>query len=101
MIKFIRDKFIEEKIITYLKEKGAKKIEFFGSYVRGEKYNDIDVIVEFDKEKKISLLDLIGYQLDLEELTGTKIDLLTKDEISKYVLPYVNKDKRVVYEKMI
>ena len=99
MIEFIRDKSIEEKIINYLKDKGARKIEIFGSYVRGEKYNDIDVIVEFDKEKKVSLLDLIRYQLDLEELTKIKIDLLTKNEISKYVLPYINKDKRVVYEK--
>ena len=95
----IRNKDLEEKIVNYLKDKGAKKIEFFGSYVRGEKYNDIDIIVEFDEEKKMSLFDLIRYQLDLEELTGKKIDLLTKSEISKYVLPYVNKEKRVVYEK--
>ena len=96
MINYIRNRALEKKIIDYLTDKGAKRIEFFGSYARGEEYNDIDVIVEFDKN--ISLLDFIGYQLDLEELTGKKIDLLTKNGISKYILPYINKEKRVVYE---
>ena len=98
MIKFIRNREIEKKIIDYLVSKGAKKIEIFGSYARGEDYNDIDVIVEFDKNN-ISLLDFIGYQLDLEEITGKKIDLLTKDSISKYILPYIEKDRKITYEE--
>ncbi len=97
-MKVIRDKNLEEKIINYLKDKGAKKIEFFGSYVKGEKYNDIDIIVEFDKWP--DLLTFVRYQLDLEEITGKKIDLIAGEEaISKYILPYVNKEKRVVYER--
>jgi len=98
VIKFIRNREIEKKIIDYLVSKGAKKIEIFGSYARGEDYNDIDVIVEFDKNN-ISLLDFIGYQLDLEEITGKKIDLLTKDSISKYILPYIEKDRKITYEE--
>jgi len=97
MIKYIRDRELEEKIIDYLVDKGAKKIEFFGSYVRGGEYNDIDIIVEFDK--KISLLDFLGFQLDLEDIIGKKIDLLTKDSISKYIYPFIEKEKDVVYER--
>jgi len=97
MIKYIRDRELEKKIIDYLIARGAKKIEFFGSYVRGGDYNDIDIIVEFDK--KISLLDFLGFQLDLEDLTGKKIDLLTKDSISKYIYPFIEKEKDVVYER--
>ena len=97
MIEFIRDKSIEEKIINYLKDKGARKIELFGSYVRGEKYNDIDVIVEF--EKWPDLLAFIRYQLELEEMTGKRIDLIAGEEsISRYILPYVNREKRVILE---
>lgn len=99
MIRFIRDKELEKKIIEYLVKRGAKKIEIFGSYARGEKYNDIDVIVEFDEDKKISLLDFVGYQLDLEELTGKKIDLLTSNSISKYILPYIKDERRIAYER--
>jgi len=42
VIKFIRDNEIEKNIIDYLVNKGAKKIEIFSSYARGEDYNDID-----------------------------------------------------------
>ena len=97
MIKYIRDRELEKKIIDYLVARGAKKIEFFGSYVRGGDYNDIDIIVEFDK--KISLLDFLGFQLDLEDITGKKIDLLTMDSISKYIYPFIEKEKDVVYER--
>jgi len=97
MIKFIRDKEIEKKIIDYLVNKRAKKIEIFGSYVRGEKYNDIDVIVEFKKWP--DLLTFIKYQLDLEKITGKKIDLIAEEAISHYILPYIKKEKEVIYEK--
>ncbi|NPA11154.1 MAG: hypothetical protein GXO62_02815 [Epsilonproteobacteria bacterium] len=97
MIKFVRDKEIEKKIIDYLVSKGAKRIELFGSYVRGGSYNDIDVIVEFDKN--ISLLDFIGFEMDLEEITGKKIDLLTRNSISKRVYPFVERDKDLIYER--
>jgi len=96
MIRFIRNKEIEKKIIDYLVSKGAKRIEIFGSYARGEDYNDIDVIVEFDKWP--DLLTFIRYQLDLEEITRKKIDLIAGEEaISHYILPYI--EKEVIYER--
>ena len=98
MIKFIRNKDIEIKIIDYLTSKGAKKIEIFGSYARGEDYNDIDVLVEFDKWP--DLFTFVRYQLDLEKITGKKIDLIAgRESVSKYILPYVDKEKRALYEK--
>lgn len=38
---------IEEQVISFLKERGAKKISIFGSYVRGEATpkSDLDIIV--------------------------------------------------------
>jgi len=84
MYRFIRDKEIEKKIIDYLADKGVKKIEIFGSYVRGEDYNDID---------------FIKYQLDLEDITGKKIDLIAGEEaISNYILPYIEKERKTAYE---
>jgi len=98
MIKYIRDRELEKKIIDYLVARGAKKIEFFGSYVRGEEYNDIDIIVEFDKWP--DLFDFIKYKLDLEEITGKRIDLLAgRESISKYVMPYVINELKEVYER--
>jgi len=48
--KFDLSKGTKEKIISILKEHGAKKISIFGSYARGEATNksDLDIIVEFE-----------------------------------------------------
>jgi predicted nucleotidyltransferase len=96
MVRYIRDKNIEKKIIDYLSKKGAKKIEIFGSYARGEEYNDIDILVEFEKTPGLEFFSLIK---DLEKLTNKKVDLLTSEAISKYIYPYIISEKETIYEK--
>ena len=75
---------IMEKLIHILRKHGAKKIEIFGSYARGEQKetSDLDVIVEFEKRK--SLLELVGIEQELEDNLGIKIDLLTEASISPF-----------------
>ncbi len=96
MVRYIRDKEIERKIIDYLASKGAKKIEIFGSYARGEDYNDIDVIVEFEKIKG---MEFFSYGSELKRLINKDVDVLTLNSISEKILPYIKKDKKVIYEK--
>jgi len=96
MIRYIRDREIEKKIIDYLASKGAKKIEIFGSYARGEDYNDIDVIVEFEKLKG---MEFFSCGRELKEIISKDVDVLTINSISEKILPYVEKDKKVIYEK--
>ncbi|MBU7048271.1 MAG: nucleotidyltransferase domain-containing protein [Theionarchaea archaeon] len=45
--------------------------------IRGEatEDSDIDLLVEFEGEK--SLLDLAGLKIELEEILGKKVDVLT------------------------
>jgi len=56
-----------KRLISILKKHGAKKIEIFGSYARGEqkKASDLDLIVEFEKRK--SLLELVEIEQELED----------------------------------
>ncbi|TFG24041.1 MAG: hypothetical protein EU529_05425 [Promethearchaeota archaeon] len=91
-------KEIEEQIITFLKECGAKKISIFGSYIRGEatSESDLDIIVEFNKS--ISLLDLVGFELDLSDLLGIKVELLTEKSISPYIIDDVLAEAKVIYD---
>ena len=85
-----------EKLIQILKKHGAKKIKIFGSYARGEakKGSDLDIIVEFEERK--TLLELVGIEQDLEDQLGIKIDLLTEDSISPYLIERINRESRVV-----
>ena len=74
-----------------------KKISIFGSYVRGEatSESDLDIIVEFDKS--VSLLDIVGFELDLSEQLGIKVELLTEKAISPYIIKDVLAEAKVIY----
>ena len=76
-----------------LKEKyGVKEIGIFGSYLRGEakEESDLDILVEFDPEAKISLLDFVELENYLSDLLGVKVDLVErsalKPRIGKQIL---------------
>ncbi|MCK4810089.1 MAG: nucleotidyltransferase family protein [Candidatus Omnitrophica bacterium] len=60
-----------------LKKHNVKKAALFGSVVRNEitKESDIDLLIEFGEKK--SLLDLVGLKLELQELLGRKVDIVT------------------------
>lgn len=89
-----------EKIKTYLTGKPVLKAYLFGSYVRGEatENNDVDLLTELDYSQKIGL-QFIQMQLDLEELLGKKVDLVSTKGISKYIEPILNKEKRLIYAR--
>lgn len=80
-----------EKIRTMLRamvpelrrDYGLVSIEFFGSYVRGEQddKSDLDLLVEFDPERDLSLLDLARLQRILTERIGVPVDLVEKRSI--------------------
>jgi hypothetical protein len=62
---------------------GIRKIGVFGSYIRGENggENDLDILVEFREDARISLLDFIGIENDLSDLLGVKVDLVEKSAL--------------------
>ena len=93
ILKKIREN--KEKIRSF----EVKRIEIFGSFVRGEEKeeSDIDIIVEFEEGKK-NFDNFINLAFFLEELLGRKVDLLTPESISPYIKPYI--EKEVVYESV-
>jgi predicted nucleotidyltransferase len=60
---------------------GARNIRIFGSVVRGESspQSDIDLLVKMEEGR--SLLDLSALLLDLRELLGVKVDVVSEDGI--------------------
>jgi hypothetical protein len=84
-------------IIKVLKRYGATRISLFGSYARGENHpnSDMDVLVEF--KDTITLIDLSHIILLVKEETGLKLDAVTKNALSPYLAPYIEKDLQVLY----
>lgn len=93
---------INQKIIEYFKDKPAvKKVYIFGSYARNEETpeSDVDILVDIDfqKEPLFSLFEFGGMLEDLKDLLKKDVDLLSTDGISKFIRPYIEKDRILIY----
>ena len=89
------------KLQTFFPAYPIEKAWVFGSYARGEetKKSDMDILVRFDKNANISLLDYAGIMLDLEGLLHKKIDLVQEGRLYKFAQESVEQDKVLVYER--
>lgn len=67
-----------EEILRIAAKHGARNVRVFGSVARGEadEQSDIDLIVEFELGR--SLLDHAGLWLELQELLGCKVDVVSE-----------------------
>lgn len=86
---------IKSQIKPILKKYGIKKAGIFGSSARGESViNDLDLLVKIDK--KISLLEFIGIQQELEDTLGMKVDLVEYDAIKPALKDEILQDEEPV-----
>jgi predicted nucleotidyltransferase len=86
---------IKSLIKPILKKYGIKKAGIFGSSARGESVvNDLDLLVKI--EKKISLLEFIGIQQELEDTLGMKVDLVEYDAIKPALKDQILQDEKPV-----
>ena len=83
-MKMLLDRHRNE-ILALAKMRGARNIRVFGSVARDEATTDSDVDILVDMEPGRSLLDLTGLQLDLEELLGRDVDVVTENGLSPYL----------------
>ncbi len=90
--KLIQNK--REDIIRLSALHGASNIRIFGSVSRGEESleSDIDFLVELEKGR--SLLDISGLTLDLQQLLGRKVDVLTEKSLHWYIRDKILKEAR-------
>jgi predicted nucleotidyltransferase len=71
----LKDK--RDAILCICAKHGAHNVRVFGSVARGEadEQSDIDLLVEFDPGR--SLLDHAALWLELQDLLGCKVDVLS------------------------
>jgi predicted nucleotidyltransferase len=89
-----------QSIRSYFQNKPVQRAFLFGSYSRDEasEDSDVDILVELDYSQHIGL-GFIKMKLELEEKLHKKIDLISSNAVSKYLLPFINKDKKLIYER--
>ncbi len=87
-------------IQAYLASMPIDKAWIFGSFARGEEtdHSDIDILVQFTKGVKLGFR-YFHFISDLEAISNRKIDLVEISTLDPFVVPYVNQDKVLIYER--
>ena len=88
-----------EQIARFCQDNGIRSLALFGSHLHGDAdiQSDIDLLVEFEPQRRVGFFELARMELDLTDLLGHKIDLRTPAELSLYFRQQVMDEARVVY----
>ena len=78
MVEYMSTELMKQQIADYFKTQPVLKAWLFGSFARGEETpeSDVDILVEYDKDARISLLTISHMMGELEKSTGRKVDLI-------------------------
>jgi predicted nucleotidyltransferase len=55
-------------------------------------------LVDLDYTEKIGL-QFVQMKIDLEQILGSKVDLVSSKSLSKHILPQVEKEKSLIYAR--
>ncbi len=67
------------QILETAERHGATNVRIFGSRARGEAHAESDLDLLIRPGPGMSLFDLINLQLDLQELLGIKVDVVSEN----------------------
>ena len=90
-----------QQIAEYFKTQPVLKAWLFGSFARGEQTedSDVDILVEYDKNARISLLTISHMMGELEKSTGRRVDLIEEGCLLPFAVESANRDKLLIYER--
>ena len=69
-----------DRLAEYCRANGIARIDVFGSALRADfgPESDIDLLVEFQPDRTISLFDMVGMEQEFSDLFGRKVDLVER-----------------------
>jgi len=85
---------LREKVTPILRRLGVRRASVFGSLARGEggEKSDVDLLVELEPGR--SLLDLAELKVELEEVLGRRVDVITYDSLHPLLRERVLREQR-------
>ena len=92
---------IEETLSSYFHNKPVEKAWVFGSFSRGEERpdSDVDILVSFDRNARVTLLTMGGMYSDLTQLLNRKVDLVEEGTLLPFARESAERDKKLIYER--
>jgi hypothetical protein len=88
-----------EEIARYCRENNIARLRAFGSVLRDDftSESDVDLLVAFEADARISLLDHVRMQRELSNLVGRDVDLVSEKAISTYIRDEVLEEAEPLY----
>lgn len=89
-----------DRLREYCRSHGIREMALFGSAIRPDfdpGRSDVDVLVNFDEDAPIGLIEYCRIQDELSELLGRKVDLVEKAGLKPAVRDNVLREAEVVY----
>ncbi|MGI8967961.1 MAG: nucleotidyltransferase family protein [Chloroflexota bacterium] len=95
----ILDTIDPEQLATFCRHHHIRRLSLFGSALRPDfgPESDIDLLVEFEPEHFPELFGLAGTETELTWAPGRKVDLRTKEDLSRYFRQQVIDSAEVLY----
>lgn len=90
-----------DEICDLFRQYGVSYAALFGSRASGENTpdSDYDFLIEFAPRSRKTLSGMIELTQKLEDIVKQKVDLVTKEGLSKYIKPYIQDNLQIIYEK--
>lgn len=95
----VRDTIIKTCQAFFAENKLIDRVFLFGSFSKHTETETSDLDLLVDMKETISLMKFIKLKQELEDKVNRKVDLLTRDAISPYILPLITKDLVLIYER--
>jgi hypothetical protein len=92
----------QARLAEYCERHYIRKLAVFGSVLTGRfrPESDVDLLVEFERERVPGLFGIIEMERDLSEVLGRKVDLRTPGDLSRYFRDEVLATALVQYERI-
>jgi len=90
-----------EPILAFCQRYPVRKLSLFGSVLRDDfgPDSDIDILVEFLPQARITYLDMVTMQDELTATLGRPVDLVTPGALSRYFRQRVLDTAETLYER--
>src|SRR3954471_19328951 len=89
----------EAKLVDLCRRYQVRELSLFGSAVRGEMRpdSDVDLLVEFLPDSSVDHVDYASLMIDLSDLLGRKVDLVSKRGLKPLIRSSVLEEARLLY----